>query len=348
MFILDNVPLSAYSTMKLGGNAAHLTDITDKNEVPTAVAWAEEHRLPVIMIGGGSNIIWRDEGFEGLVLVNKIEQFDVQKFDEETAFITIGGGEIWDSAVERIVELGYSGVELLSLIPGTAGGAPVQNIGAYGSQLSDTLMTIEAYDIHERKFVILKSEDCEFGYRTSRFKTTDRNRFLITSITLRVLKTPAAASTYHSLEQYLQSNNITDRNAKTLRVAVIAVRSSKLPDPTVVANCGSFFQNPIITKEHLEQILGQYPRLSSWHSTFLWDLPDGRVKVAAGALLEHEGFKDFHDPQTGMATWKDQSLVLVNEHAEHAADLLAFKQKITDTVKQKFDIDLVQEPEILP
>ncbi len=348
MFIQDNVPLQAYSTMRLGGVAAYLSEVNERGELTQLVAWAEARQLPIIMIGDGSNIVWRDEGFQGLVLVNKLLGIETYEMDTETIFMTAGGGELWDKLVEQTVTMGLSGLEFLSLIPGTSGAAPVQNIGAYGSQLSDVLSTIEAYDLHERQFVTLRGSECEFGYRTSRFKTTDRNRFLITKITVQLRRDTLYTDIYQTLEDYLTTNNITDRTPQTIRDAVINIRNQKLPDPRIIANCGSFFANPIITAEQLHHIIDTYPDLASWRSRFTWEQPDGSIKIAAGALLEYSGFKDFHDAETGMATWSKQALVLINEHAHNTADLLKFKQKIIETIQQKFNITLEQEPELLP
>lgn len=348
MFIQEKVPLQAYSTMRLGGQAAYLSEVNDRREIPELVNWALEKQLPIIMVGEGSNIVWRDEGFSGLLLVNKLMGTESYELDDQTSFITAYGGENWDKFVAGTTDKGLYGIETLSLIPGTAGAAPVQNIGAYGGQLSDVLSTIEAYDLSNRKFVTLRASECAFGYRTSRFKSMDRHRFLITKITVQLSKTPANKETYHSLDTYMKTNNITEKTPANIRQAVIAIRSEKLPDPSLVANCGSFFANPIIDKDYSLQLLEAFPRLASWPTKFMWDLPDGTVKIAAGALLEHEGFKGFHDPETGMATWDKQALVLVNEKAESTADLLKFKQKITDTVQEKFGIILEQEPELLP
>ncbi len=348
MFILDNVPLSGYSTMRLGGPAAHLVEITNHLEVAQAVAWAQERNLPVIMVGDGSNIVWQDSGFPGLVMVNKISGFDMSTLDEDTIYVTVGGGENWDSVVERTVSAGLSGIEFLSLIPGTAGAAPVQNIGAYGGQLSNVLLTLEAFDMQTKQLINLRASECAFGYRTSRFKTTDRHRFLITAITFQLHKKYSYQNLYHSLSQYLEDNKISDLSPSTIRTAVIAVRLAKLPDPKVVANNGSFFQNPIISQNKLEALVEKYPQLAGWHSEFFWNLPDGNVKIAAGALLEYAGFKGVHDEETGMATWPAQALVLVNEHATSTADLLKFRQKILDKVESMYGIALEQEPELLP
>jgi UDP-N-acetylmuramate dehydrogenase len=342
MFILENVPLTAYSTMRVGGKTRYLAEINDRRDIPEAVAWAEEHKVPLLMVGHGSNIIWRDEGFEGLLLVNKISGYELKSFDDDTAYLTVGAGEDWDSVVERAVKAGYSGIEQLSLIPGTSGATPVQNVGAYGREISDVLMTVEAYDIHERKFVTLTASDCEFSYRSSRFKTTDRDRFLISAITLILSKRPPVPPFYSSVERYLKEHNISNYSSKNIRRAIIAIRQSKLPNPEFVSNCGSFFQNPIIPRSKLVQLLADYPDIA------YWDVDEYTVKLAAGWLIEHAGYKGMHDKETGMATWPAQALVLVNESASSAADVLKFRDKIVDIIRDTYDIELKQEPELLP
>lgn len=342
MFIQDNVPLAGYSTMRLGGNAAYLTEVNELGEVAKAVTWAKEHNLPVMIIGDGSNIVWRDEGYPGLVLVNRLMGFDVIQEDSRMAYVTIGAGENWDSVVERIVEKGLNGVAELSLIPGTTGATPVQNVGAYGCEISDTLVTLEAFDNQAGRLVTLTGGDCNFAYRSSRFKTTDRGRFFITSITLLLTKDNPTPPFYESLQAYFAEHHITEYTPAVVREAIIAIRSAKLPDPKLVANNGSFFANPIIPGDNLQQLLQDYPDLKYWHND------DGQVKLSAAWLVEKAGFKDTHDEATGMATWPTQSLVLVNEHARHTADLLTFRQKILDAVQQKFNITLEQEPELLP
>lgn len=342
MFILENVPLSAHSTMRLGGNAAYLTEINDRSEIGQAVAWANERQLPYIMIGSGSNIIWKDEGFPGLVMINKIFGFETFEMDEESLYITIGAGEDWDSTVDRIVKLGYSGVEELSLIPGTAGATPVQNVGAYGREISDCLMTVEAFDTQEGKLVNLQSSDCDFGYRTSRFKTNDKGRFIISSITLRVTKALPAPPFYDALSRYFTDHQITSYTPQIIRDAVIDIRSNKLPDPAKVANNGSFFCNPIIDNDKLTELL------SDFETMVYWQLDDGRCKLSAAWLIDQAGFKNYKDEETGMATWPNQPLVLINESATSTNDLLTFKQKIVQAVENKFGVTLQQEPELLP
>lgn len=342
MYILENVPLSSYSTMRLGGPARYLSDITDRNEIPEALAWAEQHQVPVIMIGGGSNIIWKDEGFPGLVLVNKIERFETFNEDADNLYVTVGAGENWDAVVKRCVDGGFSGIEELSLIPGTAGATPIQNVGAYGREISEVLVTVEAYDTSARQFVNIPGRDCGFGYRTSRFKTTDRGRFMISAITLHLTKTPPQPPFYAALEQYFSQNQITAYTPQAVREAVIAIRSAKLPDPATVANNGSFFHNPVVQSDQLDTLLAQYPELPHWKKD------DGSAKISAAWLVEQCGLKGVHDQETGMATWPNQALVFVNEKATQTAHLLRFKQKVVDAVQAKFGIILEQEPELLP
>lgn len=342
MYILENVPLAGYSTMRVGGTARYLTEIQSALQIQEAVDWAEDRQVPILMVGDGSNIIWRDEGFEGLLLVNKVSGFDIKSFDEDTAYVTVGGGENWDNVVQRCVESGLSGIEQLSLIPGTTGATPVQNVGAYGQEISNVLMTLQAYDLHERKLVTLKGSDCEFGYRTSRFKTTDRDRFLITSISMILSKRPPVPPFYHSVEYYLKEHSITEFTAENIRKAVVAIRQTKLPDPMRINNSGSFFKNPIVPRSMMPQLTADYPDIA------YWDIDDYNVKLSAAWLIEKAGFKDIHDQETGMATWPNQPLVFVNENAKSTEQVLAFRDKVATAVKERFHVDLEQEPELLP
>jgi UDP-N-acetylmuramate dehydrogenase len=342
MNIQENVPLSGYSTMRLGGTARYVLDITSRMELQEAVDWAESQNLPVIMIGGGSNIVWKDEGFPGLLLVNKIMRFESFDEDGRNVYITAGAGENWDSIVAHTAAAGLTGIEALSLIPGTVGATPIQNVGAYGQEIANTLTTVEAYDRQAKKLITIPAIDCGFGYRTSRFKTTDKGRFFITAITIHLMRGLPEPPFYQSVADYLHQHSIERPTPLNIREAVIAIRSAKLPDPAKVANNGSFFANPVIGEDELAQIQSDFPEMPHWPAA------DGKVKIPAAWLIEHAGFKDYHDQDTGMATWPAQSLVFVNEHATSTADLLAFRQKITDAVQSKFRIQLTQEPELLP
>lgn len=327
--------------MKLGGLAAYLTEVKSRKDIVGAVAWADKYKLPVIMIGDGSNIVWSDRGFPGLVMVNKIKHFKIFKEDDGNIYLTVGGGENWDSVVKRAVRKGLSGIEALSLIPGTVGATPVQNVGAYGQEISDTLVSVEAFDNKSKTFVNIPKLDCQFGYRTSRFKTEDRGRFFISAITLHLSKTNLEPPFYDSLKTYLKNNSIKSFSPKVIRKAVIAIRSSKLPDPKKVANNGSFFANPIVNAEAFKLLDKKFPNLAHW------ELKDGSVKLSAAWMVEAAGFKGFRDPQTGMAIWPLQPLVLVNERARSTRDLIEFRQKIIVKVRYMFGVTLQQEPEFI-
>jgi UDP-N-acetylmuramate dehydrogenase len=338
----QNVSLAKHSTMGLGGPAAHLVEITSREELLQALNWAKNKQLPSIMIGDGSNIVWSDKGYPGLVIVDKIRGYEIDEGDATDVYLKLGSGEPWDGVVEHTVADGLTGIEALSLIPGTVGGTPVQNVGAYGQEISQTLVSVEAFDTQVDDFVKIAGNDCGFGYRTSRFKTTDRGRFYITAITLHLAKGQPQPPFYGSVQTYFDENDITEPAPTDLRQAVLAVRKSKLPDPAKVRNTGSFFANPIVDDAKLADLTKRFGHIPHWPAK------SGGAKLSGAWLIEHVGFKDYHDQETGMATWPTQPLVLVNEHAKSTADLLAFKKKVVDAVQAKFDITLEQEPELLP
>lgn len=328
--------------MRLGGSAAYAVGVRSRLEVATACAWASSHNLPCLMVGSGSNIVWKDEGFDGLLLVNQIKRFEMLQEDDTNVYVNVGAGESWDDTVARCVDAGLTGIEALSYIPGTVGATPIQNVGAYGQEIANSLVSVEAYDTRTSSFLNIPVGECGLGYRTSRFKTVDRGRFFITGLTLHLMKGNPEPPFYASLQKFLDDNQITHYTPQIIRNAVIAIRTGRLPDPRKVANNGSFFANPIIEEALFVQLVANYEDIPHWPAGA------GRVKLSAAWLLNEAGFQDFHDPETGMATWPKQSLVMVNEHATSTADLLKFKQKMVDAVKAKFDVTLEQEPELLP
>jgi UDP-N-acetylmuramate dehydrogenase len=342
MDIKQHASLKDYSTMRLGGEVAYVTEIHNDAEVQQAVEWAAERNLPIMMIGGGSNIFWRDEGFAGLLLVNKITGYQEEQKEGNIFLVTVGAGEPWDSVIARTTAHGLTGIENLSHIPGTVGATPIQNVGAYYQDISDTLVHVTAYDTQKKCMVTLTKAECKLTYRSSRFKTADYGRFFITSVTFQLQQHNPEAPFYPSLQQYLDDHDITVFTPQIIREAVIAVRSAKLPDPAKVANNGSFFANPMITKAQLEKLQAEYANIMHW------PVGENVFKIPAAWLVQEAGFKDMHDPETGMATWHAQALVFVNEHAHSTQQLLAFKKKVVDAVKQKFDITLEQEPQLLP
>ncbi|KAF3931030.1 hypothetical protein ABW20_dc0103440 [Dactylellina cionopaga] len=331
--------------MRLGGEAAHLVDVWDDTTLQEAVEWARENNLPVIMIGDGSNIIWKDEGFGGLVICNKIMHYQEDPVDEKTIHIHIGAGENWDRVVARTVAKGLTGIEALSLIPGTAGATPIQNVGAYGQEIADTLVSFDAYDNETKQFVTIPAADCDFGYRTSRLNTTDRGRFYITKLKLRLRYGNPTPPYYPALQNYLDNHGVTKPTSRALRDAVIAIRQAKLPDVTQVANCGSFFANPIVDQEKFAGLRKDYPAIPGWETPIR---ERKLIKIPAAWLIEQAGFKSFHDPESGMGTWPEQPLVLVNERAETTAQLVVFSARIVKAIELEFGILLQREPELLP
>jgi UDP-N-acetylmuramate dehydrogenase len=329
--------------MRLGGIADYLIEFTDRTTLREAWQWAKDNNLPVIMVGTGSNIVWQDSGFQGLVMVNKILGYTDYPEDARSHYVTIGAGENWDSVVARTVAAGLTGIEALSLVPGNAGATPVQNVGAYGQDISQTLTSVEVFDTTTGQLTNVPSEACGFGYRSSSFQTEYRGRFFITAITLHLMAGNPEPPYYAAVQSYFDQNPPAGAvTPQLVRDAVIAIRSSKLPDPAKVANNGSFFANPVVSSGDLVELRANYPDIPCW------PLEDGGAKISAAWLIEQAGFKDYHDTETGMATWPMQPLVLINEHAKTTADLLAFKEKIIAAVQAKFSVTLHQEPELLP
>jgi UDP-N-acetylmuramate dehydrogenase len=294
------------------------------------------------MIGGGSNIVWSDQGYPGLVIVNRIPGYEHQDQGDQQ-FLIIGAGENWDAVVKQSVDDGLSGLEQLSLIPGTSGATPVQNVGAYGREIADVLVCVQAYDKQLKQLVVIPTSDCDFSYRNSRFKGKDKGRFFITSLTVSLSKSGPVPPYYTSVQAYLDQRGLKgkDVTAAVIRQAVIDIRSAKLPDPKEVANCGSFFHNPIIPMSQLNEIRHTFPAIQ------YWQIGDDQAKVSAGWLLDKLGLKGYHEPNTGMAIWDKQALVLVNESATSTAQLIAFRDAIQKSVKDTFGITLVQEPELI-
>lgn len=327
--------------MRLGGNASYYCEITSADDLKKAIDFAKENNIPYKVIGEGSNIIWKDTGFDGLVIKNSLKGFEVLNDTDEFTDIKVASGEMLDDFIQKMTEKNLSGIECLSLIPGTVGATPVQNVGAYGQEISDTLLEVYAVDTSTGNEVVITNKDCSFSYRSSIFKTTARDRYIITAVSLRLSKSQLKPPFYQSLQDYLANNRISDYSPKNIRSAVIDIRSSKLPDWHKVANSGSFFANPIISKDKYNQLRATHPDMPGWQY-------GSEIKVPAAWLIEKSGFKDFHDHETGIGTWKSQALVLVNENAKSTESLLKVKAEIVSKVQELFDIKLEQEPELLP
>lgn len=336
MDIHTNISLKNLTTMKLGGPAQFFAEVHTVQELHDLYEDAQSKNVPIFIIGGGSNVIAHDEGFPGLILRMKIPGFEVVADDLNTTTIKIGAGEIWDDAVKRTVDMRLSGIEAMSAIPGTCGAAPVQNIGAYGQEIAETLVSLEAYDSQTRSIVTLQNADCEFAYRYSIFRGDQQGRYVITSITLKLSKSLPTPPFYDSLQSYFDQHAISLFTQQTIRDAVIAIRSDKLPNPVEKPNTGSFFKNAIIEAWQLDELKAKFPEIKAY------EMGDGTVKIPTGWLIETVGLKGqlLH----GMRVNEKNALVLINEAASSYADLAAARDEIIGKVRDTFRIQIEQEP----
>ena len=336
MEIHTNIPLKNYTTMHLGGNARFMTEIHTPEDIAAIYRNASAQNLPIFVLGGGSNIIVSDEGFNGIVIRNRIPGFSVISEDSQSTTIRIGAGELWDEVVKRTVDMRLSGIEAMSAIPGTAGAAPVQNVGAYGQEIADTLISLEAYDSQTDNFITLQNSDCGFSYRHSIFRGDQAGRYVIIAIVIRLFKAAPQPPFYTALQSYFDAHDTTLFTPQVIRDAVSDIRANKLPDPTKLPNTGSFFKNAIIEDWQLDDLKREYPNIPTY------DMPDGRFKVPTGWLIEQAGMKGqlLH----GMRVHDKNALVLINESATSYGDLAAARDEIIGAVRDKFRIMIEQEP----
>ncbi len=328
MNIQENIPIADLTTMRLGGAARFVIDIEKESDVPEAYAFAREHNLPVYVLGSGSNIIGRDSGFDGVILVNKLKGMS----DDGDGVFSAYSGELLDDFVQFTTKKDYSGIETLSAVPGTVGAAPVQNVGAYGQDIAQTIVSVRAFDTKTEEFVEIAKDQMDLGYRHSIFNSgEDVGRYFITKLTIKLKKTTLRPPFYTSLQKYLDDYHITDYSPETIRQAVRAVRESKLPDPAEIASSGSFFKNIYLTDKK-EIATAKEKGIPVWDEG----------KIPSGWLLENAGLKGkaFH----GMRVSDKAALVLINESAKSYADLDAAREEIIQIVKDKFGYTLEQEP----
>ena len=336
MDIHSDISLKNYTTMRMGGPARFMAPVSTPEEVASLYRNAKQQNVPVFVLGGGSNVIARDEGFNGVVLFNRIKGFEVLSDDKSFVLIRVGAGEIWDEVVARTVDMGLSGIEALSAIPGTAGAAPVQNIGAYGQEVADTLVSVEVYDSHQDKMTTLTLEMCQLSYRYSIFRGDEAGRYCITAITLKLYHAAPKPPFYAALQQYFDNNHITIYTSAIIREAVTAIRTDKLPDPAQRPNAGSFFKNAIIEKWQYDDLKEQFPDMPSY------DMPEEKFKIPTGWLIDQAGFRGqlLH----GMRVHDKNALVLINESASGYADLAQARAEIIQGVYDMFHITIEQEP----
>ncbi|MFZ3009908.1 MAG: UDP-N-acetylmuramate dehydrogenase [Candidatus Microsaccharimonas sp.] len=336
MEVHTNIPLKNFTTMKLGGPAQFFVEVRTVPELIAVHQNATSKNIPIFILGGGSNVIAKDEGFAGMVIRIRIPGFDIINDDINTTTIKIGAGEDWDSVVKRTVDMRLTGIEAMSAIPGTSGATPVQNVGAYGQEIADTLISLEAYDSQSGTVVTLQNEDCGFAYRDSMFRSDQKGRYVIVSITLRLSKSLPQPPFYDSLQAYFDEHNIHLFTHQTVRDAVLAIRAEKLPDPTLKPNTGSFFKNAIVEEWQLTDIKKTYPDIKTF------DMSAGVYKIPTGWLIEQTGLKGqlLH----GMRVHYKNALVLINESAANYADLASARDQIIGAVRDKFRIQIEQEP----
>lgn len=291
------------------------------------------------VLGGGSNVLFRNR-VKPLVLKNEIRFLEIVNQDTDSVTIKSGGGMNWHDLVTYCVHSGWGGIENLALIPGTVGAAPIQNIGAYGVELRDIFVSLVAFDRQSGEFRHFDHAECEFGYRESVFKREFRGRFVITSVTLQLHKLPYQVNReYTSLDEWLKSNKIGNPSVKDIYDGVVEIRTNKLPDPSDLGNAGSFFKNPVIESGLLDELRSTYPDIPHY------PVNNNSVKIPAGWLIEKIGWKGKRVGRVG--TYENQALVIVNHGGATGDEIWSLAQKISESVKQNFGIELVPEVNIV-
>ena len=329
MRINENILISSLTTMRLGGPAKYVIEVEKPEDVPEAYNFARINNLPIFVLGYGANTIGHDEGFKGVIIINRM-----RGISEKDGKITIMGGEYWDNVVAFTCERDLTGIEALSKIPGLTGAAPVQNIGAYGQEIADTLTEISVYDSITNTFKTLTKSDLKFSYRKSLLNTTEKGRYFVISIALTLSKGQMARPFYNSIERYIEAHSCTDFSPQGIRDIVSQIRADKLPDPMEKASAGSFFKNIYLTNEEAEAAENKGYPVYRGH--------DGN-KINSGWLIEQAGFKGqlLH----GIRVSDKAALVLINESAKSYQDLAAARAEIVAKVYDKFGYWLEQEPE---
>ncbi len=330
MKIEKNKSLKEFTTFKIGGSAQFFCAVENEEELVEAVAFSKAENLPIFVLGGGSNILISDEGFHGLVI-----KMEMKGVEYEGARVTVQAGEDWDAFVEKTVEQGLYGLENLSLIPGTVGAAPVQNIGAYGSEVKDTIESVRVFDTAENVFKDFLNHHCEFEYRNSLFKR-EAGRYIIVSTTFVLKKDGKVNIGYKDLRDYFSTKNLSQPTLQEVRNAVVEIRTNKLPDVRKVGTAGSFFKNPIITHGQANELEKRFTGLP------IFPVDDAYVKISLAWILDKVcGFKGVSKGNVG--TYKNQALVLVNNGNATATEIISFAEEIKKVVRKKTGIEIEEE-----
>ncbi len=336
MQVLENFPLKDLNTFGVRANAryyAAFDSIASLNEILAAYS-----SQPLLILGGGSNVLLTKD-FDGLVLKNDIRGIAKVAEDEEFVFVRAGAGENWHQFVLNTIEKGWGGLENLSLIPGCVGASPMQNIGAYGVEIKDVFEQLTAFHLEERSNYTFRAQACEFGYRESVFKRKYKGQFVIAAVTFKLRKNPVLNTSYGAIASELKARGIDHPTIRDVSDVVISIRQSKLPDPKETGNAGSFFKNPSVNIPQFNQLKEQYPAIVAYANA------DGTMKLAAGWLIEQAGWKGYREGDAGVHA--KQALVLVNHGNATGAEILALSEKIITSVKEKFDVELEREVNIV-
>ena len=335
MEIKKNISLKPYNTF---GIDVSTTNFVEVNNIVDLKEILIENSQPILILGGGSNILFT-QNFNGLVIKNKFRGISIVDEKEDEVQVKVAAGEVWHEFVLFCIENQYAGIEYLSLIPGNVGASPMQNIGAYGVEVKDLITEVEAFDLRDYSLKTFSNSECEFGYRTSIFKTSQKGNYFITSVTFQLNKQPQINTSYGAIEEELNQMNIQNPSVKDVSDAVINIRSSKLPDPQKIGNSGSFFKNPVVTKGQRDDILEKYSEVPNYPQ------PDGAFKMAAGWLIEKCGWKGKRIGNYGVH--EKQALVLVNYGGAKGSDIFNLSDQIIKSVDATFGIKLEREVNIL-
>ena len=342
MKIQGNISLKPYNTFGIdvsGKYFAEFSSVDALNELLEFRAPRTSKQPPqTFILGSGSNILFTKD-FDGLVLKNNIQGIKTIHEDKHYIHVQAGAGENWDNFVQHCIKNNMAGVENLSLIPGSVGASPMQNIGAYGAELKNSFHSLEALHLKEKKLVNFTLNDCEFGYRESVFKKKYKGMFAITSVTFRLDKVPVFNTSYGAVEQELEKMGVKELSIKAISDAIIRIRTSKLPNPSVIGNAGSFFKNPHVSANVYNKLKERFPKIVG----YLQD--NGDYKLAAGWMIEYCGWKGFRRGDAGCHTW--QSLVLVNYGNASGKEIFDLSEEILQTVKQRFGVLLEKEVNII-
>ncbi len=337
MKLQHNISLKAFNTFGVDAVAHSFIAVSSVAQLEHVFNKLVTPDQPYLILGGGSNLLFTQD-YIGLVIKNEIEGIDVVNEDDEYVYVKAGAGVNWHEFVLYCIDHDWGGVENLSLIPGTVGAAPVQNIGAYGVELKDVLHSLRFWDIRQQQFVVFNNTDCVFGYRNSIFKQDLKGQAVICDVTFRLTKQHKIKIGYGAIQDQLTKQGITEPTIRDVSNAVIAIRTSKLPDPKLIGNAGSFFKNPVVDQHFFEHLKKCYPDVVAYPS-------GSAAKLAAGWLIEQAGWKGFHSGSVGC--YEKQALVLVNLGGATGSEILHLAKRIQASVKGKFDVDLEMEVNVV-